>query len=99
MKQFNVYIAKISFADDSKKVLVISPNEMNDSIKTVIVAPIVKFSGGYPTRVSIKINNEKQYVVLDQLQTIAKTMIQEEISTVDEKTQAKIKLILNEMFA
>ncbi len=99
MKQFNIYLAQIVDGEATKKVLIISPNEMNESINTVIVAPIIKFSGQYPTRLAIKLNAETQYIVLEQLQTIDKTMIKEELSTIDESTQEKLKSILKEMFA
>lgn len=51
---------------------VISPNEMNKYLQTIVVAPLTNNSKPYPTRVEIKQTKTKGWVVLDQIRTVVK---------------------------
>jgi mRNA interferase MazF len=50
--------------------IVISPNEMNWHLETVLIAPLTTVKRSYPSRVEVKYNRKKGYVVLDQLRTV-----------------------------
>ena len=52
--------------------LVISPDEMNHAISTVIIAPMTTKSHPYPTRVSVHFNNKSGYIILDQIRAVDK---------------------------
>ena len=74
--------------------VIISPNEMNFNINTVIVAPMTSKSRNYPTRVKI---NDNSFVVLDQIRTIDKQRIIKKLGELDIETILQIKQIIREM--
>ena len=52
--------------------VIVSPNEMNDNLRTVVIAPMTSTSRNYPTRVKVKHNSQEGWVVMYQLITIDK---------------------------
>lgn len=78
--------------------VVISPNEMNKHLKTIIVAPMTTTSKPYPTRVEVLHNDMQGWIVLDQIRTIDRTRIVEILGTLSEKEAKKVKRIIKEMF-
>ena len=74
--------------------VIISPNEMNFNINTVIVAPMTSKSRNYPTRVKI---DDNSFVVLDQIRTIDKQRIIKKLGELDIETILQIKQIIREM--
>lgn len=78
--------------------VIISPNEMNKYLNTVIIAPMTSKSKNYPTRVSVKHDQKKGWIVLDQIRTIDKQRILKPLGTLNEKEIQEVKLILKEMF-
>ena len=77
--------------------IVISPNEMNFNIGTVILAPLTTKSHAYPTRVPIKHDDKKGWIVLDQIRTVDKKRLIKNLGSADKKTITKIKAVLQEM--
>lgn len=77
--------------------VVISPNEMNHSINTLIIAPMTTKSHPYPTRVTITFKNKTGWIVLDQIRTIDKSRLIKKLGTIDSKKIAHVKSILKEM--
>jgi mRNA interferase MazF len=78
--------------------VIISPNEMNKYLNTLIIAPMTSQSKNYPTRVSVKHHNRKGWIVLDQIRTIDKQRIVKTLDTLIEKEIEELKLIIKEMF-
>ena len=78
--------------------VVISPNEMNKYLNTVVIAPMTSQSKKYPTRVPLKHNNKKGWAVLDQIRTIDKQRIMKTLDNLTEKEIEKVKMILKETF-
>lgn len=82
--------------------VVISPDEMNNVLKTVIIAPLTsKIKKGYPTRFTVLIGKEKNQVALDQIRTIAKERLGKRLKTKPKLTAEEIeqlKAIIAEMF-
>ena len=74
--------------------VIISPNEMNFNINTVIVAPMTSKSRSYPTRVKI---DDNSFVVLDQIRTIDKQRIIKKLGELDIETILQIKQVIREM--
>jgi len=74
--------------------VIISPNEMNFNIKTIIIAPMTSKSRNYPTR--IKIDNNS-FIVLDQIKTIDKQRIIKYLDKLEYKYILQIKQIIKEM--
>ena len=77
---------------------IISPNEMNRYLQTVIIAPITSQSKHYPTRIEVKHNNKKGWIVLDQIRTVDKQRILKVLDKLTDKEIAKLKSIIKETF-
>jgi mRNA interferase MazF len=79
--------------------LVISPDEMNRHIHTVIVAPMTTTGKDYPTRVKCKFRNKKGQIVLDQIRTIDKTRLIKKLGRIEPETQTEVISVLQRLFA
>ena len=77
--------------------LVISPNEMNKYIATVIIAPMTTKSHDYPSRVPVTFQDRQAWIVLDQIRTVDKRRLINKIGKIDSKTIARVKRALSEM--
>jgi len=78
--------------------VIISPNEMNKYLNTVVIAPMTSQSKNYPTRVSVKHDSKKGWIVIDQIRTIDKQRIINTLDTLTENEIQEVKLILKETF-
>src|ERR1051325_4434721 len=104
VKRFDVYLINLdpTIGSEIKKTrpcLIISPDEMNRYINTVIVAPMSTKGRAYPTRVGCKFQGKQGQVVLDQIRTVDKTRLVKKLGRIDGKTQTRVLSILGEMFA
>jgi mRNA interferase MazF len=95
VKRFDVYLINLdptvgSEIQKARPCLVISPDEMNRFIKTVIVAPMTTKGTSYPSRVSCKFQGKQGQVVLDQIRTVDKTRLARRLGKVDKQTQAEV---------
>jgi mRNA interferase MazF len=104
IKRFDVYLINLdpTIGSEIQKIrpcLVISPDEMNRFIKTVIVAPMTSKGTTYPTRVACRFQGKQGQVVLDQIRTVDKTRLIKKLGRVDKQTQMEVLSILAEMFA
>jgi len=79
--------------------LIISPNEMNRHISTVIVAPMTTKGRNYPTRISCSFQGKNGQVILDQLRTIDKQRLVKKLGEISKNAQTKTLNVLQEMFA
>ena len=79
--------------------LVISPNEMNHYIGTVIVAPMTTKGKKYPTRIFCSFQGKKGQIVLDQISAVDKKRLVKNLGNISKKTQEKTLHILQEMFS
>ncbi|MAN27965.1 MULTISPECIES: type II toxin-antitoxin system PemK/MazF family toxin [Mesonia] len=78
--------------------VIISPNEMNKYLRTVVVAPMTTNLKKYPTRVSIKANDKKGMIAIDQIRTIDKQQIVKIFNSLTESEIRKCKAVLKETF-
>ena len=102
--RFDVYLTNLdptvgSEIQKTRPCLVISPDEMNKHIRTVIVAPMTTAGKDYPTRVSCTFKRKKGQIVLDQIRTIDKTRLVKKLGTIDPGTQLKVITILQRLFS
>ena len=79
--------------------LVVSPNEMNHHISTVIVAPMTTKGRPYPTRISCSFQGKKGQIILDQIRTLDKKRLVRKLGVINPKTQSKVLALLQELFA
>src|SRR5438309_6953573 len=79
--------------------LIVSPDEMNHHIRTVIVAPMTTKGQPYPTRVACRFQGKNGQVVLDQIRTVDRARLIRRMGRLDSRTAARVLDILQEMFA
>ena len=78
--------------------VVISPDEMNNHLRTVVIAPMTTISKNYPSRVKIKHDNKTGWIVLDQIRTIDKQRILKDLGKLSKPEIKEVKSILKETF-
>jgi mRNA interferase MazF len=79
--------------------VVISPNEMNRHLGTVIVAPMTSQTRNYPSRIACKFQGKTGQIVLDQIRTVDKTRLGKRLGELTPDEQRKVLDLLAEMFA
>ena len=104
VKRFDVYLVNLdptigSEIQKSRPCLVVSPDEMNRNIRTVIIAPMTSAQKDYPTRVSCTFRKKQGQIVLDQLRTIDKARLIQKLGTIDSKAQLDVVSVLQRLFA
>ena len=78
--------------------VVISPNEMNKFLNTIIIAPMTSSSRPYPTRVEVQTNNKKGWVVIDQIRTVDRKRITKIFGKLSDNEIIEVKNVLKETF-
>jgi mRNA interferase MazF len=104
VKRFDVYLVSLdptigSEIQKTRPCLVVSPDEMNRYIATVIVAPMTTQGQAYPTRVSSRFQGRDGQIVLDQLRTVDKARLVRRLGRVSGPAQRAVLAVLAEMFA
>ncbi len=104
MKRFEVYLVNLdpTIGREIKKTrpcVIVSPDEMNRHIATVIVAPMTTKGKRYPTRIKCKFEGKTGQVVLDQLRTVDKKRLVKRLGRIEKATRQEVLATLAEMFA
>ena len=103
-RRFDVFLVNLdpTLGHEIKKTrpcLIISPDEMNKHIRTVIIAPLTTAGSEYPTRVNIVFQGKKGQIVLDQIRTVDKKRLVTKLGEIDDLTANNVFEILAKMFA
>ena len=103
MNQYEVVLVNLdpTIGSEIKKTrpcVVISPNEMNKYLNTIVIAPMTSSSKSYPTRIEVNINNRTGWVVIDQIRTIDKERITKKIGKLTDSEIFKIKNVIKETY-
>jgi mRNA interferase MazF len=104
VNRFDVYLINLDPAIGSeiqttRPCLVISPDEMNRNIRTVIIAPMIAAQKDYPTRITCTFRKKQGQIVLDQIRTVDKARLIKKLGTIDSKAQLDTISILQRLFA
>jgi mRNA interferase MazF len=104
VNRFDVYLINLdptvgSEIQKTRPCVIISPDEMNRHIRTVIVAPLTTAGKEYPTRIPCEFKRKKGHIVLDQIRTIDKKRLIKNLGKLDAKTQLKVISVLQRLFA
>ena len=83
----------------SRPCLIISPNEMNKHIRTVIIAPMTSTIKNYPTRVTTTFQGKKGQIVLDRIRTVDKSRLIKNLGSISKTAEKKTLSVLQEIFA
>lgn len=78
--------------------VVISPNEMNKFLNTIIIAPMTSSSRPYPTRVEVQTNNKKGWIVIDQIRSVDRKRITKIFGKLSVNEIVEVKNVLKETF-
>jgi len=104
VRRFDVFLVALdpTIGHEIKKTrpcTVISPDEMNEHIATVIVAPMTTKGRTYPTMIPCRFKRKSGLVVLDQIRTVDKVRLVQRLGSLAPETQKQLLLALSEMFA
>jgi len=104
IERFDVYLISLdptkgSEIKKTRPCLVISPNEMNRHIRTVIIAPMTSTIKNYPSRVTTTFQKKRGQIVLDQIRTVDKQRLIKKLGTISSSAQDKTLNLLQEMFS
>lgn len=79
--------------------LVVSPDEMNRHLRTVLIAPMTTVERPYPTRISLTFQGKRGQVVLDQTRAVDRQRLTRRIGKVSAATAQAVSSVLVEMFS
>jgi mRNA interferase MazF len=102
--RFDVFLVALdptigSEIQKTRPCVVLSPNEMNLYLATVIVAPMTTKGKLYPSRISVWFQDKDGWIVLDQIRTVDKTRLVKKLGAIDIHEQKAVLSVLAEMFA
>jgi mRNA interferase MazF len=103
LKQYQLVLVNLdpTVGSEIKKTrpcVIISPNEMNKHLQTIVVAPMTSASKNYPTRVEVHHNKTKGWVVFDQIRTIDRARIVKTFDSLTHSEIQKVKAIIKETY-
>lgn len=104
VSRFEIYLVRLDPAEGSeirktRPCVIISPDEMNRHISTVIVAPMTTKGRDYPTRIPVRFQRKTGQIVLDQIRTVDKSRLVKCMGKIDGAAAEKVLALLAEMFA
>ena len=102
--RFDVYLVRLDPTQGreiqkTRPCVVISPDEMNRHIETVIVAPMTTRGRTYPTRVPLRFQRKVGQIVLDQVRTVDKSRLVRRLGKISDRAALQVLSVLKEMFA
>lgn len=103
IKQYDIVLVNLepTIGSEIKKTrpcVIISPDEMNNNLRNITIAPMTTKSRKYPTRIKIKHNKQIGWVVIDQIRTIDKIRIINKFGSLSEKEIHECKQVIRETF-
>lgn len=104
INRFEVYLVSLDPTvgreiQKTRPCLIVSPDEMNHHLRTVIVAPMTTKGQSYPTRVACRFQGKRGLVVLDQLRTVDRTRLVKKLGRFGGIAANQVLDVLQEMFA
>jgi mRNA interferase MazF len=102
IKQYEIYWVNLdpTIGKEMKKTrpcVILSPDDMNEFIGTVIVAPLTTTIRTYPSRVKFSLNGTSSMIALDQIKTIDKVRLQDKVGKLNASTVTLVKKVIEEM--
>ena len=103
LKQYRIVLVNLdpTLGSEMKKTrpcVILSPDEMNRHLATIVIAPMTTQSKPYPTRVPVKHGKNKGWIVLDQIRTIDRRRIIRNFDTLTTAEITKVKAVLHETY-
>lgn len=103
IQQYQIYLVNLdptigSEINKTRPCVIISPNEMNKYLQTIVIAPVTNTSKNYPTRISLSNLKITGWIVLDQIRTIDRKRIIKLLDNLEEDQIQSIKSIMKETY-
>lgn len=103
LKQYQIILVNLdpTIGSEMKKTrpcVIISPNEMNKYLQTIIVAPMTTNAKHYPTRVEVKHNSKKGWIAIDQIRIIDRKRAIKVLGELSAKEFNKVKATIKEAY-
>lgn len=103
MKQYQIVLVNLdptigSEIKKTKPCLVVSPDEMNKYLRTIVVAPMTTSAKDYPTRVKIVLKKKSGWAAIDQLRTVDKQRVIKTLGNISKSEIENCKSIIRETF-
>lgn len=104
VNRFDVYLINLDERPskdpkNTRPAVIVSPDELNRNVQTVIIAPLATTNARYPTRVPVTFLNNERFVILDQIRTVDKSRLAKKIGALDPDGRNSSLKVLAEMFA
>lgn len=81
----------------SRPCVILSPDEMNAHIATVLISPMTTKSHPYPSRVPVTFQNTPGWIVLDQIRAVDKRRLRKRLGSLESKAISQVKAVIQEM--
>ena len=103
LKQYAIFLVNLdpTIGSEMRKTrpsVILSPDEMNKHLQTIVIAPITSNSKPYPTRVEVKHNKIKGWIVLDQIRTVDRQRVIKALDFLNQDEIDNIKTVLKETY-
>jgi mRNA interferase MazF len=103
IKQYEIFLVNLdpAISSEIKKTrpcVIISPDEMNKYLLTIVIAPMTTSSKNYPTRVEIKHDNKIGWIVLDQIRTVDKQRVLKGLGKLSKPEIKEVKAVIKETY-
>lgn len=103
LKQYSIVLINLdpTIGSEIKKTrpcVIVSPNEINKFLNTIVVVPMTTNLKKYPTRIEVEYNNRKGMIAIDQIRTIDKSLIIKKFDRLSKSEIQKCKNIIRETF-
>lgn len=104
VRRFEVYLVNLdptigSEIRKTRPCVIVSPDEMNRHVRTVIVAPMTTRGQAYPTRVACTFGGRKAQIVIDQIRTVDRLRLVKRLGMISPAAQNETLAMLSEVFA
>jgi len=104
IERFNIFLVRLDPATGAETAktrpcVVVSPNELNRALATVIIAPMTTVCRGWPTRVEIYFQGKTGEIALDQIRAVDKSRLAKRLGKLDAETTNTVLDTLGELFA
>lgn len=103
LKQYQILLVNLdpTIGGEIKKTrpcVILSPDEMNGNLQTIVIAPMTNSSKAYPTRIEVKHKIKKGWIILDQVETIDKQKIAKLFDNLTDREISLVKAIIQEPY-
>jgi len=104
IERFNIFLLRLDSTTGAETAktrpcVIVSPDELNRAVATVIIAPMTTVRRGWPTRVEINFQNKTGEIALDQIRAVDKSRLVKRLGKLDAATTNAVLDVLGEMFA